>query len=37
MALHNAKELDYNLGGGTDKHLALAPALSVDNIVLRYT
>ena len=35
MALHNAQELDDDLGRRADEHLALAAALGVDNVVLR--
>lgn len=34
MALHNAQELHNNFGGRANENLALAPALSVDNVVL---
>lgn len=33
MALHDTEELDDDLGGRTDENLALATALSVDNVV----
>ena len=35
MTLHDGEELDDDLRRGADKHLALAAALSVDNVVLR--
>ena len=35
MTLHDTEELDDNLRRGTDEDLALAAALSVDNVVLR--
>ena len=34
MTLHDAQELDDDLRGRTDEDLALAAALSVDNVVL---
>ena len=34
MTLHDTEELDDDLRRGADKHLALAAALSVDNVVL---
>ena len=37
MALHDTEELDDDLGRGADEDLALAAALSVDNVVLRVT
>lgn len=33
VALHDTEELDDDLGGRTDENLALATALSVDNVV----
>lgn len=33
VALHDAQELDNDLGGGSDKDLALAPALGIDDVV----
>ncbi len=33
MLLHNREELDDDLGGRADKHLALTLALGVDNAV----
>lgn len=33
VSLHDTQELDDDLGGGADKHLALAAALGVDNVV----
>ena len=35
MTLHDAKELDDDLGGRADEDLALATALGVDNVVLQ--
>ena len=35
MALHDTEELDDDLRRGADEDLALAAALSVDNVVLR--
>ena len=35
VTLHDGKELDNDLRGRTDENLALAAALSVDNVVLR--
>ena len=34
MTLHDTEELDDDLRRGADEHLALAAALSVDNVVL---
>ena len=34
MTLHDTEELDDDLGARADEHLALATALSVDNVVL---
>ena len=34
MALHDAEELDDDLGGRTDENLALATALGIDDVVL---
>ena len=33
MALHDAQELDNDLRGRADEHLALAAALGVDDVV----
>jgi len=33
MALHDAQKLDNNFGRRSDKYLALATALSVDDVV----
>ena len=33
MALHDAQELDNDLRGGADEHLALSTALGVDDVV----
>lgn len=35
MALHHAEELDDDLRGGSDEHLALASSLGIDNVVLQ--
>jgi hypothetical protein len=34
MALHDAQELDNDLGRGSDEHLALTPTLGIDDVVL---
>lgn len=34
MSLHDAKELDDNLGRRSNEDLTLSPALSIDNVVL---
>lgn len=34
MALHNTQELDDDLRGRADEHLALAATLGVDDVVL---
>jgi hypothetical protein len=33
VSLHNAQELDHDLGGRADEDLALSPALGIDNVV----
>lgn len=33
VALHNAQELDNDLGGRADEHLALAATLGIDDVV----
>lgn len=33
VSLHDAQELDDDLGGGSDKDLALAAALGIDNVL----
>lgn len=33
VTLHDAQELDDDLGGGSDKDLALSTALGIDDVV----